>query len=124
MEGFSFEVQIPNLASNSFCYLQESFKEHSHASKLLEIRHPSFIVDTPFPHRLESGLARVFPNGEWKLTDGVNLLLGTNRVRASNAMLDVTGRNAGNLIMEGQTFSINFFSTNETLPQTISGNRL
>ena len=51
-------------------------------------------------NRLESGRARLVADGRLALFDGVVFVSGTNQMRAARGVLQISGAQAGQIIME------------------------
>jgi len=70
------------------------------AAKRLELRRVKFLFPAPVTNRLETGRARVAAGGRLELFDGVSFVSGTNQMRAARGVLQITGEQSGQLIME------------------------
>ncbi|MCX6917236.1 MAG: hypothetical protein NT167_30065 [Verrucomicrobia bacterium] len=51
-------------------------------------------------NRLDMGRAQVVADGKLALLDGVSFVSGTNQIQASHGMLQVSGAQAGQLVLE------------------------
>jgi hypothetical protein len=67
------------------------------ARKALEWRRVQFIFPNETTPRLEAGRVQLSEDGTWRLTDGVVFRAGTNETRQAEAILQVTGTQAGEL---------------------------
>jgi hypothetical protein len=70
------------------------------AARRLELRHVSFLVSAAVTNRLETGRVRPMADGKLALLDGVSFWSGTNQVRAGRGVLQITGAQVGQLVME------------------------
>jgi len=98
MEGVTFELPHPESLTNSLAQLHRWLG--ARAAKRLELRRVSFQVSAPVTNRLSAGRARVSPDGTLQLFDGVNFVSGTNQLQAARGVLQVTGEQAGQLVLE------------------------
>jgi hypothetical protein len=98
MEGVTFELHHPESVTNSLAQLHQWLGPR--AARRLELRRVSFVVSAPVTNRLETGRARLAADGKLALFDGVTLLSGTNEMRAARGELQISGAQAGRLIME------------------------
>jgi len=98
MEGVTFELPHPESATNTLAQLHQWLQ--SKAARRLELRRVSFLVSGPVPTRLETGRARLAANGTLSLLDGVSFVSGTNQLKAPRGVLQITGEQPGQLVME------------------------
>lgn len=97
-EGVRIEILQPE---ETLAALQGAQKWlHSRAArKGLEWRDVQFHFQTEAAPRLEATRLQLSDDGAWRLTDGVVFRLGTNEWRQLEAILQVTGPKAGELLM-------------------------
>jgi hypothetical protein len=98
MEGITFELHHPESVTNSLAQLHQWLGPR--AAGRLELRRVAFVVSAPVTNRLETGRARLAADGRLALFDGVTLVSGTNQMRAARGALQISGTQAGRLIME------------------------
>jgi hypothetical protein len=98
MEGVTFRLQHPDSATNCLALMHQWLAGAT--AKRLELRRVSFLVSPPAAKSLETGRARVAANGRLELLDGVRFVAGTNQVRAARGVLQITGEQAGQLVLE------------------------
>ena len=98
MEGVTFELPHRESLTNSLAQLHRWLG--ARAAKRLELRRVTFLVSAPVTNRLAAGRARVSLDGTLQLLDGVNFISGTNQLQAGRGVLQVTGEQAGQLILE------------------------
>jgi hypothetical protein len=98
IEGAVFELQHAETVTNSLARMHQWLGPT--AAKRLELRHVSFVVSAPTTNRLETGRARLAAEGRLALFDGVIFTSGTNEIRAARGALQITGNQAGQLVME------------------------
>ena len=98
MEGVTFELQHPDSVTNSLAQVHQWLGQKG--ARRLELRRVSFLMQAPVTNRLETGSARFAADGRLALFGGVNFLFGTNQMRAARGVLQVTGAQAEQLILE------------------------
>jgi len=98
MEGVTFELQHPESVTNGLAQMHQWLG--AKAAKRLELRRVKFLVSAPVTNRLETGRARVAADGKLALLDGVSFVSGTNQMQAARGVLQITGEQAGQLVME------------------------
>ena len=98
MKGVTFELHHPESVTNSLAQLHQWLG--AGAGKRLELRRVSFLVSAPETNRLETGRARLAADGKLALLDGVRFASGTNQIRAGRGVLQITGAQAGQLVLE------------------------
>jgi hypothetical protein len=98
MEGVTFELHHPESVTNSLAQLHQWLGPR--AAERLELRRVSFVVSAPVTNRLDTGRARLAADGRLELLDGVIFVSGTNRMRAARGVLQISGAQAGRLVME------------------------
>lgn len=98
MDGVTFELHHPESVTNSLAHLHQWLGPR--AAGRLELRRVSFVMSAPVTNRLETGRARLEAEGRLALYDGVVFVSGTNQMRAAGGMLQISGAQAGQLIME------------------------
>jgi hypothetical protein len=98
MEGVTFQLRHPDSVTNALAQMHQWLG--AGAAKRLELRRVKFLVPAPVNARLESGRAQVAPGGKLELFDGVSFASGTNQMRAARGVLQITGEQAGQLVME------------------------
>jgi hypothetical protein len=98
VEGVVFELPHPESVTNSLARVHQWLGPRT--PKRLELRHVSFVVSAPTTNRLETGRARLAAEGKLALLDGVTFTSGTNQIQAARGALQITGTQAGQLVME------------------------
>ena len=98
MEGVTFELLQPQSVTNGLAQLDHWLG--ATAARRLELRRVSFLVSAPVTNRLETGRVRPAAGGKLALLDGVNFMSGTNQMRAARGVLQITGAQVGQLVME------------------------
>lgn len=98
MDGVTFELRHPESVTKSLAQLHQWLEPR--AARRLELRRVSFVVSAPVTNRLETGRARLAAGGRLALFDGVFLVSGTNELRAARCVLQISGAQAGRLIIE------------------------
>jgi hypothetical protein len=98
MEGVTFRLQHPDSATNCLALMHQWLA--SATAKRLELRRVSFLVSPPATKSLETGRARLAASGKLELFDGVRFVAGTNQLRAARGTLQITGDQAGQLVLE------------------------
>jgi hypothetical protein len=98
MEGVTFELQHPDSVTNGLAQMHQWLG--ARAAKRLELHRVKFLVSAPVTNRLETGRARVATGGRLELFDGVSFVSGTNQMWAARGVLQITGEQAGQLVME------------------------
>ncbi len=112
-EGVTFEFPHQEFVTNGLAQVHRWLGPK--AARRLELRRVAFLMPGPVTNRLESGRARLVVDGKLALLDGVNFMSGTNEMRAAHAVLQVTGAQAGQLVMETTSpWTNNLFSRFET----------
>ncbi len=97
MEGVTFELHHPGSVTNGLTRLHQWLG--ANAAKRLELRRINFLVPGPVTNRLEASRARVAAGGNLEMFDGVRFVSGTNQIQAMRGMLQITGLQAGLLVM-------------------------
>jgi len=97
MEGVTFELQHPESVTNGLAQLHQWLE--ARAASRLELRRVSFLVSAPVTNRLETGRVRPAADGKLALLDGVSFVSGTNQMQAARGVLQITGAQAGQLVL-------------------------
>jgi len=98
MDGITFELHDPDAVTNSLARLHQWLGPKG--ARRLELRRVSFLVSAPVTNRLDMGRAQVVADGKLALLDGVSFVSGTNQIQAPHGMLQVSGAQAGQLVLE------------------------
>jgi hypothetical protein len=98
MEGVTFELRHPESVTNGLAQLHHWLGVK--AAKRLELRRINFLVSAPVTNRLATGRARLAADGKLEMFDGVSFVSGTNQMQAARGSLQITGEQAGQLVME------------------------
>ena len=98
LEGVTFQLQHPDSVTNGLAQMHQWLG--AGAAKRLELRRVKFLVPAPVTNRLEMGLALVAAGGRLELFDGVSFVSGTNQMQAARGVLQITGEQSGQLVME------------------------
>ena len=96
LEGVVVQVPDANTATNGFANL-ERWLSPTGAGRV-ELRDLKLTVGTS-TNLLEAGRVRPGANGEWTLSEGVTVAVGTNRVQAASGVVHLTGERAGELVL-------------------------
>jgi hypothetical protein len=114
MEGVTFEVQHRESVTNNLAQLHEWLGPRG--TRSLELRRVRFLVPAPVTNCLETVRARLVAGGKLALFDGVSFVSGTNEIQAARGLLQITGDQAGQLVMETTPpWTNNLFGRIETL---------
>jgi hypothetical protein len=97
MQGITFELHDPDSVTNSLAQLHQWLTPRG--GKRLELRRLSLLVSAPVTNRLETGRAQVVFEDRLALLDGVSFVSGTNQIQAPRGMLQVSGAQAGQLVL-------------------------
>lgn len=106
MEGVGIEIRNPETAGDGLAQLHHWLE--SQGARRVELRRVKFLVDSTVTNRVEAGRIRVAADGTWQLLDGVKLVSGTNETKAARATLQISGEQAGELVLETQPPATNF----------------
>src|ERR1019366_4949309 len=109
LEGVTFQVEHPDSVTNSLGQMYRWLGGKS--ARRLELRRVTFLVLGAVTNRLEAGRGRVVAEGKLDLLDGVSFVSGTTQMRAGRARLQITGQQAGQIILEASPpWTNNLFS--------------
>jgi len=116
MEGVVVEIQRPELLINSLEQLNQWLGPQ--AASRIELRRVRFLVSGASTNCLESTRARLAAHGRLELLDGVTFVSGTNQMRAACGLLQITGKQTGQLILETKPpVTNNLFSATTNPPK-------
>jgi hypothetical protein len=109
LEGITIDVRRPELLAPSLaqmdCWLAPS------GAKRLELRRFQLLVGSSSTNSLEAARVRFGAHGAWELFDGVLFTSGTNQLQAARATLQVTGQQAGKIVLlTSPPTTVSFFS--------------
>ena len=114
LEGVSFDLKEPSLATNSMARLQSWLEPHGGIT--IELHKASFQISSTTTNRLEAGRVRVTKTGVCELLDEVTLISGGQRVTAPRAVWQLTGPHAGKLVLATVPPATNQFPTILSVP--------
>ncbi len=97
MEGVTIEVRQPERAAESLAQVSRWFE--GGGVKRMELRRVKFRIAPSSANCLEAGRGAFIAGGCLELLDDVRFGSGTNVICAPRATLQVTGRNAGQIVL-------------------------
>ena len=92
-EGVRFDISGLAQATNGLAHAQRWLG--TIPAKRLELRNVEFVIPAGRTNCLQCADARILADGKWQLSGGVTLCFGAGEIRASQAVLQVTGAKAG-----------------------------
>jgi len=97
LDGVVFEIRQPESLASSLAACHQWLGARS--AKRAELRDVQWVLGGSTTNRLACARAQLTDTGRWNLSGGVSLVSGTNRLESARAVLQVTGPNAGQLVM-------------------------
>lgn len=97
MRGVTIEVCRADRAAASLAELHHWLG--TKAAGRLELRDFKLVIPAAPTNRLDAARVRFLPAGAWELMNGVHYVAGANHLHAERATLQVTGDDAGRLIL-------------------------
>jgi hypothetical protein len=94
LEGVTIEICDPGSAADSFEQMQRWLD--AGGGRRVELRQVKFLFST---NSLEAGTVRCGAGHRWELRDGVRLVSGGHETRAQRATFQISGREAGQVIL-------------------------
>jgi hypothetical protein len=104
LEGVTIEVRDSRSAGDAFQQIQRWLG--AGGGRRVELRQVKFLFST---NSLEAGKVECRAGDRWELLHGVRLVSGGNETRAQRATLQVSGRDAGQVALEGAPQVTNIF---------------
>lgn len=95
LEGVTIEVRDTRSAGEAFQQMQRWLGAGS--GRRVELRQVKFLFST---NSLEAGKVQCRAGDRWELLDGVRLVCGGNEARARRATLQISGQDAGQVVLE------------------------
>jgi hypothetical protein len=104
LEGVTIEVRDTRSPGDAFQQVQRWLGAGS--GRRVELRQVKFLFST---NSLEAGKVQCRDGDRWELLDGVRLVCGGNETRARRATFQVSGRDAGQVVLEEEPQLTNSF---------------
>ncbi len=104
LEGVTIEVRDSRSAGEAFQQMQRWLG--AGGGRRVELRRVKFLFST---NSLEAGKVECRAGDRWELLEGVRLVCGGKETRAQRATLQISGRNAGQVMLEEAHEATNIF---------------
>jgi hypothetical protein len=103
LEGVTVEVRDTRSAADVFQQMQRWLGA---GGDRVELRQVKILVST---NSLEAGLVQCRDGNRWELQDGVRMVSGGSETRGKRATLQVSGQEAGQVVLDGSAHVTNIF---------------
>jgi hypothetical protein len=119
-EGVTMDVRDPAVMAESLGALRK-WAGAGERKQLVELRRVRIVFPASLGRSVESGKIRLDDDGRWTLEGGVAVALGSGRIEAARASLQVAGPDAGRLTWEadGRQLSLALLQPDAT-PQPVN----